>query len=181
MLDRRMFDGESRPIKVDSLTNALTIIDYAHHEIHEGSSFYSKDVVGPLAASVAASFLVRVGTMTAAPHMIFEVSSAEGRFEMTFFSSATVSTTGTAVTLFNSNQNSAKTPITQLFSGAAFSASGTQIYKTRVGASKKSGSASRALNEIIFKANTDYQVQIRAVDPSITVSYLADFYEKGSE
>lgn len=41
----RSSDSTAQPLRLDKATNTLQIIDYAHHEVHSGSSFVVCDTV----------------------------------------------------------------------------------------------------------------------------------------
>ena len=91
-----------RTAVLDGMSDALQVIDYAHHEIHGGSSFHVQNYGAAVAsaASIRISFATPDGTKRA--HMIFGFASAGGS-HLTIAEGATW-TTGTGTVAVPVNQ-----------------------------------------------------------------------------
>ena len=94
---------------VEDLTGAMVGIDYAHHEIHEGSTFfvsYKSPDASPIADNASISFIITTHNKYA--HLLAR-GSCGGDMEGLFYEGTTVTAgTGTAMTEFNKNRASTK-------------------------------------------------------------------------
>jgi len=97
-------DGVSVPLTADGVSRAIPTIDYAHHEIHAGSSFvYS----GAFDLSISNVIDVRITTPNTDKwaHFLLEFST-EVAYQWAFYEGATITNTGTAYVPTNMNRNS---------------------------------------------------------------------------
>jgi len=92
---------------VDSSTNAIETISYAHHEAHAGSHYQNEMFV-----AVPADDILDIRFVTPAStkwlHWIIEYNT-EAEFEFTMYEVITITNAGTALTAINNNRNSTNT------------------------------------------------------------------------
>ena len=146
----------------DDFTNAVHIIDHAHHEIHEGNHFCYTDSV-TLGSSQSQDYLLTVANSTKWPHLLFDI---DGLAVTSFFLYEATDKTGTtAQTIYNNDRNSDTIAGMTIHKGTSGgSTDGTLIYKysggAATGASSRIPSQSRNDNERILKQATKYILRI---------------------
>jgi hypothetical protein len=169
VLPVQFVDSSGRSPKTDSTTKALMIIDYAHHEIHSGSTFRVQAFDDAIAATAASGELVIaffVPNQEKKPHMIWDFVH-EGDMTLSLLEGVTLTAgTGTNVTCKNSNRSSSNTSVLQgVATGALLSGNvtanptysgGTAISLIRNYGAKNVGSESGRRDEIILNPNTYY-------------------------
>ena len=99
--------GETDEVRIDGSTNALNSIDYAHHEVHGGSSFtchYANDVTN-IGEMTAIAF--NVADATKWPHLIIEAGSTGACYVALYENTSIDVDEGTQLTIYNRNRNSA--------------------------------------------------------------------------
>ena len=166
--------GEVDDVRMDASTNSLQTIDYAHHEIHSGSTFrvQHNQVDIPAAGSsgeLVIAFYVPAGTEW--PHMMWEFVH-EGSMTMTVYEGVTFNASaGTDRAPKNSNRNSSHTSILQgKATGSLVSnyvtvgensadsiySGGTAISVKKDYSTKNTSGGGVRRNEVILKADTNY-------------------------
>lgn len=162
----------------DDITGAVLVLDYAHHEIHEGSSFFistHKDLV----RVVNNDF---VFTSPTSPdkwaHMVFDIGV---NFEtiITIFENATFNQSTCSGVLFseNRNRNYYNGAETIFYEGCTVIDDGHSLGEIRVGSSKAFGGDTRGLSEIILKHNTTYILRFYTTEIGTYATGLANWYE----
>jgi len=177
----RASDGS--PITSDDCTNALTTIDYAHHEIHEGSHYY---IQGFLELADEAVFRVKLVTPDVAKwaHFVFSISST-GICSTTFDEDASGGmANGAAVVPINNNRNSENTSGLVLTSGVTAASTyvkrlendkwGAQGFKQNIG-----GGSGRE-DEFMLKQNTTYLRTFTSGADDNIIQFRASWYEHTS-
>ena len=178
-------DTEEKQPRIDAVTHAMETIDYAHHKIHVGSSYY---LSGSSILALATNTLGFVATTPSAAswmHMLWQMSSS-GPITIAVYEGSSGITGGTPSVPVNSNRNSLNisgavvlinptvaTPGTQI-AGAAFGTVGTNKFAPTGGGTDRD-------SEIILKQSTAYYWKVTANDALITVSYFANWYEHTSK
>jgi len=142
--------------EVDTSTHATTVIAYAHHEVHSGSSF----AMHVANANLAKDGEINIVFTTPAGAKWFHCEAMVGAANAGLFSieQAAVTSGGTAHVPRNRNQNSIKasTAITPVIN-ATYTSSTLQLHVEAVGAGKGGTSGgSRGADEYILLANTKY-------------------------
>ena len=162
----RIVDTNNRVAAVDSMTNTIQTIDYAHHEVHEGDSFVGGYA---MATAVAAALIVAWKTPagTKRIHVVPEWIT-ESKAHVSFLEGCTWNTgTGSALTPINRNRGSANESIVLGDSTGAFVANkmvkdptglagGTAIGANYTWSEKKVGSSARSVAEFVLKPDTLY-------------------------
>ncbi len=163
---------------VDNSTQALETVDYAHHEIHSGSS-YSACYVNDAAASAFAKIFIQTPNTTKWDHLTFSVD-AEDEVEVTLYEAATAAGTTVGATPINRNRNSSKVSGTNIYTSSAITAttSPTLLCKRHLASVFSTGKALRQDDEFVLKQNTTYALQAENVSAGASqISINANWYE----
>ena len=166
-------ESTGRDAKFDSMTDALTVISYPHHEIHGGSTYHVQNYNGTVGGgnSISISFKTPSGTKRA--HMNFSFASS-GSSHLTVAEGATWTTnTGTVVAPTNQRRDSTNTSmlLEDKTATPAFTAGGVLTDATAVGAGttlrnvyvfteKKVGGDSSHDSEIILDVDETYTISL---------------------
>lgn len=161
----------------DIISNIPVVMDFPHHQVHEGETHQAEDYQSTLGAgTVKYSITVPVFNNTIhGPHMVVGADVYGGNVIVQIYEGATF-TGGTTLTSYNRNRNSATTPGTTLKTGVT-STNGTLIQTFFAGAGKGNAAATRPAAEFVLKSNTVYRVDIigRAIGTEAVVAF--DWYE----
>ena len=169
-----------KPARMDGTTHSLQIIDYAHHEIHAGSSYTVSDTVA--CDTATCQWQITTPDTTKYSHLVFTLTATgEATFLVTEGSDRV---DGTALTEVNRRRvgtpTAAGTIVTRTPTEGTTDGAIT-LFSIRNGistiASKNiEGGQTRATNEWILKPNTKYVVSITTYT-DVFVSLLLDWYE----
>jgi len=145
--------------RIDESTHTLQTIDYAHHEVHAGSSFYYHDVI-TLGNLGTQDYVITVPDTTKWPHFGLEIDYNDSAGITQIFE-GTDKTGTTLQTVFNRNRNSLTAATTTIHKGqSGGTTDGTIIFWKRVGAGKTSGGIAGTAEERILKRNTKYIIRL---------------------
>ncbi len=185
-----------RPISVDLTTQALNVVDYAHHEIHSGSMYYVVYSVASLGAMSSPDDMITLTfdtpDTTKWGHFQFSAKGTSG-WRIRLIEGGTgggASATGT-LPILNKNRNSTKTSTfldvegsptaAQVSYDATLVTGGTTLWDEYIEGSSgffstgfSSGGGDR--NEIVLKQNTQYQVSLYGTDTDPATIYIS-WYE----
>jgi len=104
-------DAAHRLLRLDASTHVISTIEYEHHEIHSGSSFFFEE--GFQLNSSTREYLVETANSAKEPHMVINVSGSQDcRFE---WIKNTDHTPGDEVEIQNRNERSSKTSETRIW------------------------------------------------------------------
>lgn len=170
----------SRFCRVDTITNALISISYAHHEIHDGGSFTVCDTVACDTTTV--KWMIVTPDSTKYAHLVFDLScTGEATYLVTGDGDRTAGTN-----LPTNNRRRVGTPAASTVTVSRTPTGGTTdgaavLFSRRAGitgAGSKSveGSNSREMNEWILKPNNKYVVSITTY-ADVYVTCKLDWYE----
>jgi len=187
----RIGDLSTTELRADSTTHALYTIDYAHHEIHSGSSFYVMYSVASLGAMTTPDDMITIDFTTPDTtkwaHLVFSANGASGwRVRLIEApTSGAASPTGT-LAILNHNRNSTKTSTITNGTTAGLvnydstlAVGGVTLWDQYIeGAAgpRAGGTSSGDRNERILKQNTKYQLSLYGTDAS-TATLKMDWYE----
>lgn len=161
--------------RFDTITHAVNMVGYEHHEIHSGSHFFIADY-DTLANGVTVDFAVTTPNTTEWTHMTFCIEGS-GALSIEIYRDSDYAADGSAITPINNNQNSTNTSGLTVQSDPTVTSAGTKIFAQYSGANRLSGIIERA-REIMLKQNTKYLFRVKnetALDN--IVSWNADWYE----
>jgi len=167
------------------LTGALAVIDYAHHEIHEGSTFlvsYKSPDANPIADNATISYIITTHGKYA--HLLAR-GGCGGDAEAALYEGTTVTAgTGTAMTAFNKNRASAKAPTVGVRRDMTVDTVGTLIENEFIpgGTGPQAvGGAGVSRAEWVLAPNTIYMVRITNRAGNAQPASLAiEWYEESS-
>ena len=172
-----------RNVRSDSSTRSLQVIDYAHHEIHGGSSYEHSENYD-ISANNVRDIQITTPNTTKWAHFFFSIET-ESETDCYFYEDITITTPGTAVTPVNHNRNSDNTSgLTMKYidnttignANADTSASAaTTLTHFVAGGGKDSGGHDHA-HEFILKQNEDYMIRFIGSSAG-NISYHLYWYE----
>jgi hypothetical protein len=140
--------------RLDTVTHTLQTIDYAHHEIHGGSTFHVNDVIAMTNAQVV-DYLITTPNTARWAHLGYEIDPLDSGIALGIFEGADRVGT-TALIAYNRDRNSATTATTTMHRGhSAGTTDGVQIVTRRTG-TKTIGASTGDSTERIMKQNTKY-------------------------
>ena len=168
--------AETDELRMDGSTNALNVIEYEHHEIHAGSSFWYDDVV---TGSAAVNYVLTTPNSTDEVHFGYDIDSSNAGYTLEIFEAGDRVPT-TAQTAYNRNREIGTAPtatIHKAFTDGAtdgtrivWHVSGTTAAGGKVGGSTADGT------ERVLAINTQYIIRITPL-ASNTFSLRINWYE----
>jgi hypothetical protein len=171
-------DSVARGIRIDASTHSLTTIDYAHKEIHSGSTFTTTRFVAGLGNGATSMILLKTPDTTKYAHLLYEFNSTvDGSFTIT--AEVTTVADGTLLNILNRDRNSATTA-TCVATHTPNTPSGGTIIRQRyigVGGVNRTGGTDRNTDEIILRRNTKYLFTFTNGAASNNVSLILNWYE----
>ena len=181
--------------QIEQQTDALKIIDYAHHEVHGGHSFRTFKTQTTTNTGERTIIAFKTGDTAKWCHLIaeFDATAISG---VSIVEAPTITVnTGTALTVFNHNRNSIQTSGVTSINGPLGSATfytvadqanvstgnGVALFKRSVGGSgfkSAIGGGTRGSNELILKQDTVYAFVVESLDDNDNHQAITlDWYE----
>jgi len=169
--------NESDYVRIDGSTNSLQVIDYAHHEIHEGSSFVaSKVFTAPVGGKVNIGMITPAGT-TNLIHLTFSVI-CDAAYTVSFYEADDYEG-GTLVTGYNRNREVGTPPadldITHTDTDQG-SGTGTELWTFAGGANKTVTTSGSDRHEFVLENEQSYLLEVTASQNDIVTIEL-NWYE----
>ena len=182
----------------DDIVHALCIVDYAHHEIHEGDSYYltNSAVLASTGHVTTIAFKTpAVSDPQKRMHLLYEVEVVGGGATFDILEDVTSVTGGAAIIPFNRLRGSAKVSTIQSMTGAVagkgligdtlgsdpvVATGGTSIIPgggMDLGNGTKDGGGSRGAHEVVLKPNSIYHLSLTTIANSVTCILHANWYE----
>ena len=170
-----LVDSDGTALSIDDVTNAINVMQYEHHEIHEGKSYVVSGTV-TLASGEYRNLLISTNS-TSNAHLIGLVrASAEA--SILWYENPTLSANGTAVTPVNRNRSSANAANTAFYTSPSWTNTGTLLYTAGVGAGAKYGGEENHDAEWILDTSQDYLLRVLSAANGNNVSFALSWYEK---
>jgi hypothetical protein len=174
-----------RRVPFDGMTNALRVIDYAHHELHSGSHFTWGVTSGDLDDGGTMEFILTTADTAAWPHLLISVTGALDT-TVEFFEDTT-HTAGAAETSFDNNRNTANTAGMDINVSNDDGADGTLLLPERFGIDAggganrtASGGQARSEAEWDLRQNAKYLLKVTSNTDNNVVSIKLSWYEHTS-
>ena len=156
----------------DPISNMPIVIDFDHHQIHEGETF-RWSVVVPAAANTNVKYIRFVvpnidltgsNAVNRCPHFRFEVV-ADAAGDITFYEGSSFSGTGTQRTPVSQERNGTYTPKLQIWEDPTGPTLGTTVIWRGIttGAKQSGGGIDTAAHEFVLKNNTTYALTFAPV------------------
>jgi len=168
--------------ETDIVTGADIVVDFAHHEIHEGDAFvatYTEDLAGAAARDI----LITTPNTTKWVHMTWQVTG-ELETHVSAWEAPTATASANAITAYNRNRNSATA------SGLAICHTPTDVTTGSVlimdahfGTGRSVGGGRSDDDEWILDQNAKYLLRITNAVPGSSnyISVFLSWYEHTSE
>lgn len=161
----------------DVISNIPVVMDFEHHQCHEGESFgvqyYSATVAN---IEFALTVPVYINTINS-PHLVVTLIAYGGAVQIDLYEGATF-TGGTAMTAFNRNRNSTNIPGLTIKESVTITGAGTLLPHTFIAAAaEKQGDTSRVSDEIVLKSNTIYRVKLEEITAATRAVLHFKWYE----
>lgn len=162
-----------------SIPQPLETIDIAHNEVHEGYYFVTSKRVNGAGTVENFQFVVPAGGTV--PHINFLIESTDfGIAEL--FANPTVTSNGSAMTIYNKNRNSSTPSLMSAYYGGTVTADGTLMVShlwgnaTGQGAGRATfGGAVRSNTEWILSAGKRYLLKVSGINAG-TLVFTAEWY-----
>jgi hypothetical protein len=142
-------------VRLDTTTRATNTIDYAHHEIHAGSHFFVKRWFDITGGGTVRNFLIVTPNTTKWGHFLLNIET-EDEFTVAFYEGGTTAANGSALTVFNSDRNSAIAATIGIYDTPTITADGTLLLDGKVGSGSGTPGESKHDDELKLKQNTKY-------------------------
>ncbi len=164
------------PDLIDQNTSSKVSIDIAHHKIHTGSHFVVCDFQNGLSNNTSQDYFIEAPDTANRIHFFYNVDvSVEA--EVILHEGTTVSASGTVLTSFNNNRNSANTTGLIVYKTPTVTGVGSVICTQRLGAGKTAGGTARNESEFILGQNGKYLLRVTARVNNLLESTVLKWYE----
>jgi hypothetical protein len=164
----------------DIVSNLPVVVDYEHHQVHEGETHHSIDQQLSLGTNTV-KYEITVPTFNPAdasrcPHMMIEVDVYNGAARCDFYENPGAATGGSSMTIFNRERNIATTPGTSVKTGVTITG-GTLIESFFSGSGSKAVGGNRSGTEWILKSNETYRVDLVGLTSGTQAIVTFGWYE----
>lgn len=161
----------------DPISNVPVVMEFEHHQIHEGETFRAQSAQASLATGTV-KYGITVGAYSPtvrAPHMVLACSVYNGSAKVLLYEGATF-TSGAGITAYNRNRN-VLTAAAATITGGVTSTDGTLIETFYVGTGSKTAGTFRADSEWVLKASTIYRVDLIGLAAGTEAVLSFNWYE----
>lgn len=177
-----------QPVRIDTSTRSLQIIDYAHHEIHAGSSYHAFVYDNTAATGELVNIYIKTASTTKYCHMFAQWSSGGAAIFRIYEAPTITANTGTnGLAVINHNRNSssasgcfdnATEPVVNKYgTGVTKTVDGTVLLVEYSGVGKTVTGSGRNESEYILLPNTVYLFEVIAIGNNIALNIGLDWYE----
>lgn len=139
--------------------DAITTIDFAHHEIHDGSSFtasFQQDI----ANGGNMDILIVTPNSTKYAHFTYAIE-VELETNMFLYEAPTATAAANPIVAYNRNRNSlTEATVVVTHTPTGITTGSTIIRQNHLGSGKTVGGDDRTVNEFILKKNTKYLLRL---------------------
>jgi hypothetical protein len=174
-----LYKEDQLPIIVDDVTSAISILEYGHHEIHDGNHYLIDNFLD-LANNQVYDIILNVPDVAKRVHLVYEYYyEREGSFEL--WEGVTTDADGTLIPNYNNDRDSSSTAgliITHTPTNPS-TGSASLLINQWIGSGRGIGGTRRADQEKILKRNTKYLIRAtnRALGSENLFNYQLDWYE----
>jgi hypothetical protein len=166
----------------DPISNVPVVIEYEHHQVHEGEQHGYSNLTSSLASGSSKDFRINVpaalDTVYEAPHMVFEViTSLEAEAYIYEGMTYTAGNGGTERTSYNRNRLGVPaTAATKIFEDPTPATTGTNLWIGLTGSANRAGASGRSLTEWILKPG-DYLFRVTSRANGCKILVRFEWYE----
>lgn len=174
----------------DVISNIPVMIDYDHHQVHEGESFHVNYYISTLGASVYFDFAIKVPNITIpvgenavvkCPHLRYECHVNDVGAAFLYEGASFAAASGVTILPIAFERNGTYTPKLQFFSGVTTNAIGTIIdseyFLVASTPQSKTSSTGTAVNEFVLKNNTNYLFRVLSNSSALKADLNFSWYE----
>lgn len=166
----------------DPISNVPVVIDYDHHQVHEGEQHGYSNLTASLASGSSKDFRINVpaalDTVYEAPHMVCEViTTLEAESYLYEGMTYAGGNGGTERTTYNRNRlGTPAVAATKIFEDPTPSGTGTNLWIGLTGSANRAGASGRSLTEWILKPG-DYLFRVTSRAAGCKVLVRFEWYE----
>lgn len=168
----------------DVISSLPIVVDYPHHQVHEGEAFIFSDLqTAGLNATATRDIRISVGALdatTKTPHLVIEFI-ADAMAEIELYEGTTWTSGGTSQAGYNRNRNVADDTGTLYVDGGTaltVNAIGTSVWKgMTTGAKNSAGGTDRGAYEFVLKPNTEYCVRVTSRTAGLKFLTRLEYYK----
>jgi hypothetical protein len=177
-------DTTTQSPRIDTVTHAIEVIDYAHHEVHDGN-FFRSGMNFTLANGEVATLAFTTPNTAKWAHITWELATtADGTF--TLLEDVTSFAGGAAVTPLNHNRNSGTASGMTLLKGMTGAdlitpTGGTTILNATLSTGKGSSVERGLSEEWILKQNSNYLFRYTNGTSANVIQLVLEWYEHTSK
>lgn len=175
-------DGGGNLWPTDPISNLPVVIEFDHHQVHEGESHGYSYLIASLASGSSQDFrfnvpatLVGIGQL---PHVVIEVIST-GETEVYLYEGMTygAGNGGTLQTTYNRNRSSATAAACTVYLTPTPATTGDNLWIGLTGSGNRTGGGNRSLTEWVLKSNTDYLIRMTSRAAGDKILCRLEWYE----
>lgn len=178
---RRLFakaENSWVPVKADHLTNALVMMSYMHHKVHDGELFQLGHYASGIAADGTLELRFATGNSKAVPHMLFEVETDLGCLAELYKGTAKTHVGGNAITPVNHNDNfDTNGSFVEVCHTPGGAGDGTLFGRALLGGNRQPGDRQSG-HEFVLAPNTAYLLKCTAFNNNTAINAMALWYER---
>jgi hypothetical protein len=177
IMSGRVSDTVVKGARLDSATEALITMSYAHHEIHAGSHFFTGSHL-ELGNGATHDILFVTPDNAKLSHMTFTLSTAIGAV-FTYYEEVVATGNGTPLIVVDRNRNTKNVAGTTFFHSPTGLSNLTEIIGDgAIGAGRTAGGTIRDSNEFVLVPNTKYLIRLTNTETTANeFDWFFDWYE----
>lgn len=144
----------------DPISNVPVVMDFEHHQVHEGETFRAQSVQASLGTTTVKYGLTvpAFASTISGPHLLLSCDVYNGAARIDLYAEATF-TSGAGITAYNRNRNVAGSP-GMTVTGGVTSTDGTLIESFFCAPGKFTSEGSRPASEWVLKSGAKYRVDL---------------------
>jgi hypothetical protein len=169
----------------DEVTGNVCVIGTEHHEIHEGEHFTAQHLFTGIGVAGNAYVLLTTPDTSVRVHIIFRVVASKNG-TIYFYEGPDITASGTAMTEFNNDRNSASAATMVVTHTPTIGAggNGSQLLVNVVGTDGSNplgniGGILQRGQEFVLKQNEQYLIRFNALTATTRCSICCEWYEEG--
>ncbi len=160
----------------DPISNIPVVMDWEHHQVHEGESYAAQYYTASVADTKFAIVVPIYAHGLDAPHLVIEAGIYGGAGQIDVYEGATY-TGGTLMTAWNRDRNSANVPAMTIYSGVTSSDGTLMPWTTLFASAGKTAQGTRSATEFVLKSNTKYRIDFTELSAATRVVIRFEWYE----
>ena len=173
--------GKARDVSLDGSTHAFNIVDYAHHEIHGGSSYVCMDSTASLGGENGdqLQLLFTTANIEKRAHLFYHAYASGAAYVTLMEAPSGGGAGGGAASIFNRRRDSSKTSsaIASVTKDASAATGGDLLIEHYIGTGKTDGGEVRGNNEWVLAPNTTYALRIYSTTGGVSAWIELSWYE----